>query len=62
MSTEFLKEQLEAVNSKGVMVLDVLMLKEKPLSARFALLKGKWYSSLLYKKFGCKYSSKYETL
>ena len=29
MSTEFLKEQLEAVNSKGVMVLDVLMLKEK---------------------------------
>ena len=29
MSTDFLKEQLELVNSKGVMVLDILMAKDK---------------------------------
>ena len=60
MSTEFLKEQLEAVNSKGVMVLDVLMLKDKThiktindLGIPCIVCQSSDYSDGI-KEFGCK--------
>ena len=61
MSTEFLKEQLETVNSKGVMVLDILMAKDKShietinnIGIPCLVCSSSDYSEG-FKKYGCKF-------
>ena len=61
MSTDFLKEQLETVNSKGVMVLDILMAKDK---AHIETINNSGLPCVVcsssdysegFKKYGCKF-------
>ena len=59
MSTEFLKEQLEAVNSKGVMILDLLAkdhIKTINDSGLLCLVCCSSDYSEGYKKYGCKFA------